>query len=122
MMRVTGIGGVLFRSEDPGALRDWYAEHLGVPVDAEGYVVFRRPGDGTTTWAPFPEDTEYFGDRGNRFMINYRVEDLDAMLAQLREAGVRVDEQVAEHGYGRFGWAYDPEGNRIELWQPAPGQ
>ena len=122
MTGVTGIGGVFFRSEDPEALRDWYAEHLGVPVDAGGYVVFRWPGDGTTTWAPFPADTGYFGDGSTTFMINYRVDGLDAMLARLREAGVRVDDEVAEHEYGRFGWAYDPEGNRIELWQPAPGQ
>ena len=122
MTGVTGIGGVFFKAEDPKALLAWYAEHLGVPVDAEGYVVFRWAEEGTTTWAPFPADTKYFGEAGARFMINYRVEDLDATLTRLREEGVEVDAETAEHEYGRFGWAHDPEGNRIELWQPAPGQ
>ncbi len=112
-----GIGGVFFRARDPAALGRWYAEHLG--IDLEDYGSARFTGDGTTVWSPFPEDTDYFGPSGQRLMVNYRVRDLDAMLAQLRASGVPVDEKIEEYDYGRFGWATDPEGNRFELWQPA---
>jgi predicted enzyme related to lactoylglutathione lyase len=128
MERVTGIGGVFFRSTDPSSLVAWYRDHLGVSPDFESGAVFRwREADdpdrpGTTTWALFPADTTYFGSAGAAFMVNYRVRDLDAMLAQLRQAGARVDDRVEEQEYGRFGWAVDPEGNRFELWEPAPGQ
>ena len=120
--RVTGIGGAFFRARDPDGLAEWYAEHLGInPMSSEserGLVAGRA---GPTVWAPFPADTDYFGRRDQSWMINFRVADLDAMLAQLREAGVEVDDDVqAMEGIGRFGWASDPEGNRFELWQPAP--
>lgn len=122
MARATGIGGVFFRSSDPAALQAWYEEHLGIEPDTEGYVVFRwGPLSGSTVWAPFPSDTEYFGSEDAAFMINYRVEDLDGLLAALRTAGVRVDDRRHEDENGRFGWAEDPEGNRFELWEPAPG-
>ncbi len=130
--RVTGIGGVFVRSQDPEKLGAWYARHLGIVQDeAPGMHVFRwqSPPDGdeaatpgSTTWALFPEDTSYFGDSTNTTMVNYRVDDLDAVLAALRNEGVTVDQHVEDHEYGRFGWVTDPEGNRIELWQPAPGQ
>ena len=115
MERVTGIGGVFFRARDPEALVAWYAEHLGVPVN-EGYVVFPESRD--THWVPFSQDTEYWPAE-KQAMVNFTVRDLDAMLAQLRDAGVEVDEKIEEHDYGRFGWATDPEGNRFELWEPA---
>ena len=121
MDRVTGIGGVFFRSADPAALRRWYSEHLGI-TDEEFGSVFRWEGDGATVWSPFGADTDYFGPSGQAWMVNYRVNDLDAMLAQLRAAGVEVVDAVEEmDGIGRFGWAVDPEGHRFELWEPAPG-
>ena len=121
MERATGIGGVFVRSADPERLRAWYAEHLGFELEAWGGTVLRSAGGETLTWSIFPGDTAYFGSREQQVMVNYRVSDLDAMLAQLRAGGVPVDDRVQEMEYGRFGWATDPDGNRIELWQPAPG-
>jgi predicted enzyme related to lactoylglutathione lyase len=115
--RVKGIGGVFFRAQDPEALRRWYGEHLGIELEDFGTVFTAAAGD-QTVWAPFAADTDYFGSPEQQSMVNYRVGDLDAMLAQLREAGAEVDDRVEEHEYGRFGWASDPEGNRFELWQP----
>ena len=114
--KVTGIGGVFFRARDPQALGSWYAEHLGVPV-SEGHAIF--PESRNTVWSPFSEDTDYWPAE-KQSMVNFTVRDLDAMLAQLRAAGVEVDDRIEDAEYGRFGWAADPEGNRIELWQP-PG-
>jgi catechol 2,3-dioxygenase-like lactoylglutathione lyase family enzyme len=119
--RVTGIGGVFIRSAQPEALRAWYAEHLGLELEDFGGAVLRSAGGETLTWAVFAGDTDYFGRREQQAMLNYRVRDLDAMLAQLRAAGVDVDERVEDHEYGRFGWATDPDGNRVELWEPIPG-
>jgi predicted enzyme related to lactoylglutathione lyase len=122
MARATGIGGVFFRSSNPDSLAAWYAKHLGLPRDDDGYVVLRWGGEvaGATVWSPFPSDTTYFGESGQQWMVNYRVDDLDGMLAELRAKGVRVDDEVQEESYGRFGWAFDPEGNRFELWEPPP--
>ena len=115
MQRVTGIGGVFFRAQDPQTLQAWYVEHLGVP-ESDGYVIF--PESRNTVWAPFPADTHYW-PAGRQGMVNFTVGDLDAMLAQLRETGVEVDEKVEVlEGIGRFGWGTDPEGNRFELWEP----
>lgn len=125
MERVKGIGGVFFKSRDPKALLDWYRDHLGIEHQ-HGCAVFewRRPEDperkGTTVWSPFSADTQYFEPSTAPFMVNYRVDDLDAMLEQLRGAGIRVDEKIEESEYGRFGWAMDPDGNRFELWEPPP--
>jgi predicted enzyme related to lactoylglutathione lyase len=116
--RVTGIGGVFIRSAQPEALRAWYAEHLGLELEDFGGAVLRSAGGETLTWAVFAGDTDYFGRREQQAMLNYRVRDLDAMLEQLRAAGVDVDERVEDHEYGRFGWATDPDGNRFELWEP----
>jgi predicted enzyme related to lactoylglutathione lyase len=116
MERVQGIGGVFFRTRDPEALGAWYREHLGVPVEEGNYAVFG--GEGQTVWSAFAGDTDYFGPSGQQFMLNFRVEDLDAMLRQLRAAGVAVDERVEDSELGRFGWFTDPDGNRVELWQP----
>ena len=127
MERVSGIGGVFFTAADPGTLQRWYREHLGLEPEFEHGTVLRwRDAEtpdtpGTTTWALFRSDTTYFGPPPARFMINYRVADLDAMLSQLRAAGVTVDERIEDSEYGRFGWAVDLEGNRFELWQPADG-
>jgi predicted enzyme related to lactoylglutathione lyase len=115
---VDGVGGVFFRARDPDALRAWYAEHLGIDVEDYGATFTSKEGD-QTVWAPFPSDTAYFGPRDQELMVNFRVSDLDAMLAQLRAAGVEVDERVEEMQYGRFAWANDLEGNRFELWEPS---
>ena len=124
MAKVIGFGGVFFKSRDPSALRAWYACHLGIEVADFGAMFAEdesRPG--CTLWAPFAEDTDYFGAGGREFMLDFRVDDLDALLANLRAAGVAVDPNVQQDENGRFGWITDPEGTRIELWQPpAPGR
>ena len=115
---------MFFRSKDPKSLAGWYAEHLGVELLPDSAVsTFEWPAaGGSTVWAAFEQDTEYFGPSGQQHMVNYRVADLDAMLAQLRAAGVPVDDSAAgETELGRFAWASDPEGNRFELWQPPAG-
>jgi predicted enzyme related to lactoylglutathione lyase len=118
--RVTGIGGIFLRAKDPAALAAWYGEHLGLDVNTEFHMAIVPDEAGRhAVWAAFPGDTDYVGDPGQAVMVNYRVTDLDAMRAQLLAAGVRVDEKVEEMEFGRFGWAYDPEGNRFELWQPS---
>lgn len=125
MAEVTGIGGVFVRSEDPRNLADWYRERLGLPVNESGYCDFEWRSEkeperlGRTVWSVFPADTEYFGDERSPFMVNYRVDDLDELLESLREAGADVDDRLEEFDYGRFAWLTDPEGNRIELWEPA---
>jgi predicted enzyme related to lactoylglutathione lyase len=119
--KVTGIGGVFIRARDAGALRAWYAEQLGVVASDWGGQQFDWIAGGSTTWAVFAADTDYFGRRDQPFMVNFRVSDLDAMLAQLRQRGVTVAEEIEEAEHGRFGWAYDCEGNRFELWQPPAG-
>lgn len=121
MAKATGVGGVFLRAKDPTALVKWYTDVLGLEKDAGGYTVLRSSGGETLTWAVFPADTDYFGSKEQAVMVNYRVDDLDGMLDQLRAAGVAVDDHIEEHEYGRFGWAFDPEGNRLELWQPPPG-
>jgi len=117
--RVLGIGGVFFRSEQPDELARWYGEHLGVDPDPDftGKTFTAQDGD-QTVWALFPADTTYFGTGEQQLMVNYRVRDLDAMLAQLEAAGVTVDPRVEDSMFGRFGWATDPDGNRFELWEP----
>jgi len=124
MERVTGIGGVFFKANDPKALTDWYRTHLCVPVDAGGSVVFpwreeeNRERLGKTVWSAFSRDTKYFEPSAAPFMIDYRVRDLARLLEELRREGVEVDPRIEEGEYGRFGWVMDPEGNRIELWEP----
>jgi predicted enzyme related to lactoylglutathione lyase len=120
MEQVLGVGGVFFKARDPQALAAWYREHLGVAVEAgQTFAPLKSGGAGeVTVWAAFPADTNYFGDGPAPFMVNYRVRDLNAMLAQLRAAGAHVEDRIEEYDYGRFGWATDPEGNRFELWQP----
>ena len=122
--RVTGIGGVFFKARDPKALGAWYRDNLGLDVSEWGGVVFQwqtpeypQP-DGSTIWSLFPGDSKQFGTSPAPFMINYRVDDLDGMIASLRAKGCAVDEKTQDSEYGKFGWVMDPEGNRIELWQP----
>ncbi len=117
MERVTGIGGFFFRAKDPKALMRWYSDNLG--IDDFNDKLWRQEA-GPTVFAPFGADTEYFGRMDQQTMLNFRVTDLDAMLAQLREAGADVDDEVQVEEGGRFGWASDPEGNRFELWEPSP--
>jgi len=123
MERVTGIGGVFFKADDPDKLKAWYRDHLGVPVNERGYVKFVTKDDPgpCTLWTPFKSDTTYFAPSTKSLMLNFRVRDLHAMLAQLRAAGCAVDEKVDESPFGKFGWVMDPEGNRVELWEPPPG-
>ncbi|NNG05987.1 MAG: VOC family protein [Inquilinus sp.] len=123
MAKVTGIGGVFFKARDKEALTAWYREHLGIEAGEYGFAFdWSDTGGlgipGRTAWSPFRHDTDYFSPSNAPFMINYRVDDLDGLLAKLRAAGVTVDDKVEEFDYGRFGWAMDPEGNRIELWEP----
>lgn len=119
MQKVDGIGGVFFRSKDPAALAQWYADNLGVdPVPSDYETTPWQAKGGTTVFAPFQEDTDYFGDRKNQWMINFRVSDLDAMAAQLKAAGIEVDVHPEPQPNGRFARLYDPEGNAIELWEP----
>ncbi len=119
--RVTGVGGVFRRARDPAALRAFYVEQLGVPLN-EGTAMLRDEG-GITVVAFFDEESEYLGPGRPDAMFNFRVDDLDALLAKLRAEGAEVDEEkgVEEmEGVGRFAWVTDPEGNRVELWEPAP--
>jgi predicted enzyme related to lactoylglutathione lyase len=123
MRRVTGIGGVFIKANDPDALRAWYRDHLGVDIQPWGGAVFRRDAqdthaDGVTAWSIFPADSDYFAPSEARFMINYRVEDLGALLDLLRAEGCQVLDQTQQSEFGRFGWAVDPEGNKVELWEP----
>ncbi|MBQ0945231.1 VOC family protein [Ideonella sp. 4Y16] len=127
MRRVTGIGGIFFKARDPQALAAWYRTHLGLAVDDWGGVAFRWADDnpagaGTTIWTPFKDDTAYFAPSTAPFMVNFRVEDLHGLLAALRAEGCQVLDKVEESEYGKFGWVLDPEGNKLELWQPPPGQ
>ena len=120
--KVTGIGGVFFKVKDPAATRAWYAEHLGLPCDAYGALFrFREEGSGEPgqlQWSPFAADTTYFEPSKQPFMINYRVADLDGLLAQLVEAGIEIVGEIQDEPYGRFAHLMDPEGNKIELWEP----
>jgi catechol 2,3-dioxygenase-like lactoylglutathione lyase family enzyme len=128
MRRVTGIGGIFFKARDPDALREWYRRHLGIDIAEWGGAAFRwedgrnPDGSGTTVWSIFDATTDYFSPGGASFMINYRVEDLEALLAALRTEGCDVDDRVERSEHGAFGWVTDPEGNRAELWQPPAGQ
>jgi predicted enzyme related to lactoylglutathione lyase len=126
MNRVTGIGGIFFKAKDPKALGEWYRKHLGMNVEDWGGLAFRWSEDpagskGTTIWSPFSQDTTYFEPSAAPFMINFRVADLHALLALLRAEGCHVLEKVQESEYGKFGYVIDPEGNKLELWEPPSG-
>ena len=119
MEEVTGIGGVFFRSKNPEFLSQWYQQHLGVsrvPVHFDQQPWQQQAG--ATVFAPFPQDTEYFGRERQQWMVNFRVKDLDAMVAQLSDAGIDVQVDPESYPNGRFARLHDPEGNPIELWEP----
>jgi len=120
MEKVTGIGGLFFRAHDPKALGSWYQQHLGVSLtpSSEGDPVWEQEA-GPTVFAPFPETSKYFGDAQKVWMVNFRVRDLDKMAAQLRPAGIEIKIDPQSYPNGRFARVHDPEGNPIELWQPA---
>ncbi|MDQ3538362.1 MAG: VOC family protein [Actinomycetota bacterium] len=120
MERVTGIGGMFFRAKDPEALARWYADCLGVDPapEVEGVPHWWQEA-GPTVFAPFPADSDEIGPPQHSWMVNFRVRDIDAMLAQLLAAGAQVDDRVEDYSYGRFATAVDPEGNRIQLWEPS---
>lgn len=120
METVTGIGGFFFRARDPKALAQWYLRHLGIDLVPENYDQSAwQQQAGPTAFAPFPEDTGYFGDARKQWMINFRVANLEAMAVQLRAAGISVEIDPELYPNGRFARIHDPEGNAIELWQPA---
>lgn len=125
--RVTGIGGVFFKADDPAALAEWYRRHLGIDVQPWLGASFPWQGpegpepNGMTVWSIQKRDADMFGASPAPFMINYRVEDLEALLKILREEGCEVDDKTEDSEYGKFGWLTDPEGNRVELWQPPEG-
>jgi predicted enzyme related to lactoylglutathione lyase len=125
--RVTGLGGFFFKAKDPKAMYDWYQTHLGIQTGADGSGAmfhWRDAADpektGLTVWSIFPQDTKYFDPSPAPFMMNFRVENLAELLKLLREEGVTIDPKVEEFDYGKFAWITDPEGNRIELWEPPP--
>jgi predicted enzyme related to lactoylglutathione lyase len=120
MEKVTGIGGLFFRAKDPAALGRWYQEHLGVALTPTSYdEPCWQQEAGPTVFAPFPETTEHFGDPKRTWMVNFRVRNLDAMAAQLRRAGISVEMDPQQYPDGRFARLHDPEGNPIDLWEPA---
>jgi D-3-phosphoglycerate dehydrogenase len=124
MDKVTGIGGIFFKTADPKALAGWYQKHLGIDFGDQLYVDFKwesageHTASGNTVFSLFSSDTKYF-DPGNKpFMINFRVKDLEKLLAELKDAGVKIAGEMESYDYGKFGWIMDPEGNKIELWEP----
>jgi len=119
--RVTGIGGVFFKTKDPNAVKEWYSKHLGLNTDQWGCTFWWLDENGnkcSTQWSPFKEDTEHFKPSGKDFMMNYRVEDLEELLETLKEEGVEVMDEIQKVEEGKFGWIMDLEGNKIELWEP----
>ncbi len=120
MARAVGVGGIFLKAKDPKVLSAWYAEHFGIPSVEGGSLVFDGPSAaGMTVFSHFPHTTEYFGTSQQQAMVNLRVDNLDDLLAALAAAGVTIHPKREDYGYGRFAWIIDPEGNRVELWQPA---
>jgi len=123
MKRVIGLGGIFFKCQDRETVRNWYGKHLGIPTEEWGAVFpWRRQDDPSaetyTAWSPFKGDTKYFEPSQHDFMVNYQVEDLQALLGALREEGVEVVGGIEESEFGKFAWILDPEGRKIELWEP----
>jgi catechol 2,3-dioxygenase-like lactoylglutathione lyase family enzyme len=125
MKRVTGIGGIFFKSPDPKRLGAWYREHLGLDVTSWGGAIFEWGGPdsepGMTIWSAFAQDTQALAPSQSSFMINFRVADLDALLATLRAEGCTVLDKTEASEQGKFGWVMDPDGNKVELWEPPAG-
>jgi len=128
MKRVTGIGGIFFKAKDAPALQAWYKRHLGIDVQAWGGAAFDwadshgKPTGGTTAWSITPENSEQFAPSNAAFMVNYRVDDIHALVAALNAESCHVLDTVDVSEYGTFAWVIDPEGNKVELWQPPEGQ
>ena len=121
MAKVLGVGGVFFKSKDPEKLGSWYAKWLHVPVEppyGASFPVSALPAQGFVAWCPFKESTDYFAPSTREFMFNLVVDDLEGALAQVRQGGAEVMPETQDEEYGRFGWFIDPEGNKVELWQP----
>lgn len=123
MKKVTGIGGIFFKCKDAAAMNDWYAKHLGIPVAAHGAMFHWQDKDnrektGLTIWSTFPDDTQYFEPSKKDFMINYRVENIEALVEELKRDGVTIVDDIKTYDYGKFVHILDPEGNAIELWEP----
>jgi predicted enzyme related to lactoylglutathione lyase len=128
MKQVTGIGGIFFNAKDPVALRAWYQQHLGIAVQEWGGTAFSwadssgNPTHGTNVWSISLSDSRHFAPSTAPFMVNYRVENLDALLQALRDEGCNVLEKADDSEFGKFGWVIDPEGNKVELWEPSADQ
>ncbi|MEO8937470.1 MAG: VOC family protein [Burkholderiaceae bacterium] len=128
MKRVTGIGGIFFKAKDAPALQAWYKRHLGIDVQEWGGTAFTwtgadgTPSAGTTVWSISSTESDQFAPGKASFMVNYRVEDLYLLVDLLKEEGCNVLERIDDSEYGKFAWVIDPEGNKVELWQPPPGQ
>jgi len=128
MKRVIGIGGIFFKAKDAPALRAWYKRHLGIDVQEWGGTAFAwsdsdgNPTGGTTVWSVTSEEGDQFAPSNTSFMVNYRVDDLHALVAALKVEGCDVLDKIDESDYGKFAWVIDPEGNKAELWQPPAGQ
>lgn len=124
MARVVGVGGVFFRATDPARLAAWYAEHLGIEINpafgGTSFLPSGLPQGAYTIWSPFPRDTDYFEPSTNDYMINLIVDDLDAALEQVERGGAELHGEPQRLEFGDFGWFTDPEGNKVELWQPNP--
>jgi len=122
--RVTGIGGIFFKARDKDRLLAWYRDRLGLDVQDWGGARFEwrdardHSRKGHTVWSLFEQNSDYFGPGAQPFMVNYRVANLERVLDELRREGVTVDDRIEESEFGKFGWVVDPEGNRIELWEP----
>lgn len=119
--RVTGIGGLFFKTKNPKATKDWYKKHLGFNTDDYGCTFWWKDNSGkdsSTQWSPFSKDTNYFEPSKKDFMFNYRVDNLHDLINTLKEEGVTVVGDIEEYDYGKFGWILDNDGNKIELWEP----
>lgn len=119
MKKVTGLGGIFFKCDDTAKMKDWYAKNLGVESGFEWLEKGDQQREGYTVWSTFPADTKYFEPSKKPFMINYRVADLEALVEQFKQDGVTIVDEIATYDYGKFVHILDPEGNAIELWEPA---
>ncbi|WP_136667592.1 VOC family protein [Flavobacterium sp. H122] len=121
MKRVTGIGGLFFKTKNPSIINEWYGKHLGLPANDYGASFEWKDKNGndcSTQWSPFKEDSDYFAPSEKPFMVNFRVENLEELLKVLAEEGVTIVGEMQTYEYGKFGWILDPDGNKIELWEP----
>ena len=123
MAKVTGIGGVFFKAQDPKKLSAWYMEHLGINIESWGGGIIsweadKKPDNGLTVWNLAKADSTWFAPSESSFMINYRVDNMDEFLQQLQSAGIAIHQGPEQHDNGKFAWLMDPEGNKVELWEP----